>query len=153
MEAPVMSQMIDRYVQAWNAHDLDGVMQNYVDHGSDDKVADVNPLVGHTTFQDDRSMRQFFERLTAAYPNGERTTDCTFVAGDHVVMMWTFKGTNTGSVMETNEAPTSQHVEAHFCSVLDIRNGKIMRETVYYDSPDLLRQLGVISAVEKVAVE
>lgn len=153
MENSGLDQMLDQYVQAWNAHDLNGVMQNYADAAADDKVADIHPLLGHTTFQDDRSMRQFFERLTAAYPDGQRTTDCSIVAGDHVVMMWTFKGTNTGNVMETNEAPTSQQVEARFCSVLDLRNGKITRETIYYDSPELLRQLGVISAVEKVAVE
>jgi hypothetical protein len=40
--------------------------------------------------------------------------------------------------------PTGRHAETHGCTFGEIKNGKMVRQWIYWDTGHLLRQLGVM---------
>jgi predicted ester cyclase len=40
--------------------------------------------------------------------------------------------------------PTNKRVVTHGCTVEEVRNGKLVREWIYWDTGNLLRQIGVL---------
>jgi ketosteroid isomerase-like protein len=41
-------------------------------------------------------------------------------------------------------APTGKEMELHFCSVIKVRDGKIVEERDYYDAMTIVTQLGLM---------
>ena len=63
-------------------------------------------------------------RFLAAFPNGLITTDGLIAEGDQVVERFSFRGTNTGSLMHS--PATGKNVTFTGVSVFRIANGKIV---------------------------
>lgn len=64
--------------------------------------------------------------------------------GEHVsVIEFTGRGTHDGDL--EGIAPTGRTVEIPVCNVVEVADGKILREREYFDTAVLLRQLGVTS--------
>lgn len=63
--------------------------------------------------------------------------------GEHVsVLEFTGRGTHDGEL--EGIAPTGRSVEIPVCNVVEIADGKILREREYFDATVMLRQLGVM---------
>ena len=65
-------------------------------------------------------------------------------SGDYAVTRYTARGTHRGDLMGI--APTNRRAETYGCTIAEIKNGKIIRSWVYWDTGHLLRQLGVMPA-------
>jgi predicted ester cyclase len=63
-------------------------------------------------------------------------------SGDYVISRYTATGTHKGDL--AGIPPTGRHAETHGCVVAEIKNGRILRQWLYWDSAHLLRQLGVL---------
>ena len=57
---------------------------------------------------------------------------------------YTATGTHRGDLMGI--APTNRRAETHGCTIAEIKNGKIIRSWIYWDTGHLLRQLGIMPA-------
>jgi len=114
-------------IEAWNAHDPDGVARLV----SDDFVSESDTLPA--------ALRG---------PAAVRQADLHFeveqilASGDHVTLRWVATGTHGGELMGI--PPTSKRVVTHGCTVEEVRNGKLVREWIYWDTGNLLRQIGVL---------
>jgi steroid delta-isomerase-like uncharacterized protein len=87
--------------------------------------------------------RAFFEELFGAFPDFE--IEALHVIGDdeHAVVQWRATGTFTGSPFQGVHA-TGRSVELRGCDVMRIENGKLKRNTIYYDGLGFARQVGML---------
>lgn len=89
--------------------------------------------------------RKDYERWRAAFPNGRVIITNVVAQGDWVVVEFTNSGTNTGPLKSaTGEFPaTNRTVEILYCSVMQIKNGQVVKGRDYYDVSSILSQLGL----------
>jgi steroid delta-isomerase-like uncharacterized protein len=91
--------------------------------------------------------RQDYERWRAAFPDGTIEITNVIAEGDWVVVEFTNSGTNTGQLRTPigDFPPTNRRVEVSYCSVMQIKNGKVISGRDYYDVSTILRQLELLS--------
>ena len=91
--------------------------------------------------------RQDYERWRAAFPDGTIEITNVIAEGDWVVIEFTNSGTNTGPLRTPigDFPPTNRRVEVSYCSVMQIKNGKVISGRDYYDVSTILRQLELLS--------
>lgn len=139
MNGPELEQFIDRYNAAWNAHDVDAILEMH----SDDSVfenhttGDIN--VGKQAIGD--AIRGIF----TVFPDLEFETRRRYVRDDLVVQEWTARGTHLGKMTRSGMEvePTGRSVEYRGMDVIPIEDGLVARKDVYSDGVTLLRQLGL----------
>ena len=89
--------------------------------------------------------RKDYERWRAAFPDG--TVEITKVSadGDWVVIEFTNSGTNTGPLKSAigEFPPTNRKIEVKYCSIMEIKDGKVVSGRDYYDVNTILHQLGI----------
>jgi steroid delta-isomerase-like uncharacterized protein len=123
---------------AWNAHDIEAALKNLDEKHVWETDTLPAPAVGRDAY------RQAMQMYIAAFPDLRFTIDQLLPSGDYVVTRYTATGTQKGELMGI--PPTSRHATTHGCTVAEIRNGKVARTWVYWDTGHLLRQLGVMPA-------
>jgi steroid delta-isomerase-like uncharacterized protein len=121
---------------AWNAHDIEGAGKNLDERHVWETDTLPAPVVGRDGY------RQAMQMYVRAFPDLRFTIDQLLPSGDYVVTQYTATGTQKGELMGI--PPTNRRAETHGCTVAEIRNGKVIRTSVYWDTGHLLRQLGVM---------
>jgi len=88
-----------------------------------------------------------YERWRTAFPDGMVKITNIIAEGDWVVVEFTNSGTNTGPLTTAigDFPPTNRKIEVSYCSVMQIKNGKVISGRDYYDVSTILRQLGLES--------
>jgi steroid delta-isomerase-like uncharacterized protein len=91
--------------------------------------------------------RHDYERWRKAFPDGTVEITNVISEGDWVVVEYTNSGTNTGPLRTAigDFPPTNRKIEVQYCSVMKIKNGKVISGRDYYDVSTILRQLGLVS--------
>ncbi len=123
-------------IRAWNAHDPDGVAKLV----SQDFVSESDTLPAALRGPD--AVRQAVQMYVRAFPDLHFEVEQILVGGDYVTLRWLATGTHGGELMGI--PATNKHVVTHGCTVEEVRNGKLVREWVYWDTGNLLRQIGVL---------
>ena len=121
---------------AWNAHDIEGVMKILDEKHVWETDTLPAPVVGRDGY------RQAMQMYIAAFPDLHFSIDQLLPSGDFVVTRYTATGTHNGDLMGI--PPTRRRAEVHGCTVMEVRNGTVVRSFVYWDTGHLLRQLGVM---------
>ena len=141
MDGAELQNFIDRYNDAWNAHDVDAILAMHTDDSvfENHVTGDVN--VGRE--QVGAAIRGIFSVFPDLSFEGRRQ----YVREDLVVQEWTARGTHEGTMRrgEIEVPPTRRRVEYKGMDVIPIRDGLVARKDVYSDSVTLLRQLGLTS--------
>ena len=133
-------KLLDRYVEQYNAGDLDGVMDLY----GEDAVQNMpdGTFVGRDAIKD-----RLAQELIA-FPDVNHVVRSFVEQGDAFCDEWTFAGTHTGSLLLPDGrelAPTGKRIEVRgmeYCQVND--DGKLTVDTLYYDNLAVLVQLGLL---------
>jgi steroid delta-isomerase-like uncharacterized protein len=134
-----MADAIDIFreaIQASNAHNPDGVAKLV----SNDFVSESDTLP--SALNGPEAVKQSVKMYVHAFPDLHFEIEQIFASGDYVTARWRATGTHGGELMGIQ--PTNRRAVTHGCTVDEIRNGKIVREWVYWDTGNLLRQLGVL---------
>jgi steroid delta-isomerase-like uncharacterized protein len=136
-----LQQFIDRYNQAWNAHDVDTILEMH----SPDSVFE-----NHTTGDVNVGREAIGEALRGiftVFPDLKFETRRAYIRDDLVVQEWTARGTHLGKMNRAGLVvePTGKSVEYRGMDVIPIENGLVARKDVYSDGVTLLRQLGLTS--------
>jgi ketosteroid isomerase-like protein len=131
------------YFDAIQRRDLDALASHY----SPELVVD---MLGQGILRGPDEMRSFFAALFAAIPDGEMTADRIVADGDVAVVQWRLRGTFSGAELFGIE-PTGAWVEQRGADVLEMREDLIARNTVYQDSIEMLRSIGMMPPLDSPA--
>jgi steroid delta-isomerase-like uncharacterized protein len=121
------------WCDAWNSHDVSRVLRVFTD---DVFYEDVTfGLTVHGSGE----LRNFAEFFFTAVPDLHLQCTTTFVTGRHGSIEWIFSGTDVGVFK------TGKRFSVRGGSVIEVRGDKISRNSDYYDSVAIMRQVGVLN--------
>jgi steroid delta-isomerase-like uncharacterized protein len=132
-------ELLDRYVELYNAGDLDACMELYAQTASQRMHDGVFEGIG--------GIRERLARDLIAFPDANYAVDSFFAQGDKFADEWTFTGTNTGPLRlpDGTEIPaTGKRVEIKGMEYVEVRDGKIVVDNLYYDFLAAVAQLGLV---------
>jgi steroid delta-isomerase-like uncharacterized protein len=134
-----LRKAIDRYNEAWNAHDLDAIVAMH----APDMVFE-NHTAGESA-EGDR-VRGHIAAIFDTWPDIAFSTRRLYLGPDLVVQEWTATATH-GSTMRRGDLvaePTGTRVEWDGVDVIPFEGGLVKRKDVYSDSVSILRQVGLL---------
>ncbi len=125
---------------AYNARDFDRVITLVA---PDAKWVDMATGV---TFNGPDGFRQYMQGWATAFPESQVEVRRVRTGHDFAVVEFTGRGTHTGPLTTPTGTipPTNRQVEAPFCEIYEIADGKIAGGVTYYDVATLMRQLGLM---------
>ncbi|HEY6029785.1 MAG TPA: ester cyclase [Gaiellaceae bacterium] len=132
-------ELLERYVELYNAGDLDACMELY----AEDAVQRMHDGV----FEGVDAIRARLARDLDAFPDAEYVVESFVEDGDRFADEWTFTGTNTGPfrLPDGTEVPaTGKPVEIQGMELVEVRDGKIVVDNLYYDFMAAVAQLGLV---------
>ena len=121
---------------AVNAHDPDAVVANNAENCVDNFVA-IGVYTGRA------EIKRFFTEFFAATPDFTITIDRVVADDSSAVVQWHAAGTFTGTPFQGIHA-TGRQVEILGVDVMEISEGLIQRNTIYYDGASFARQVGLL---------
>ena len=112
-------ELLDRFAEAWNRHDLDALMSMM----TDDCVfeASAGPEVQGERSDGQRAVREAYGAVFDTFPDAHWANPRHFVAGDRGVSEWTFTGTRRDGA----------RVEVNGCDLFMFRDGRIAVKNSY----------------------
>ena len=133
-------KVVRQVFDAWNAHDP----ERYV------KLLDEKYVIESDTIPQSLSgreaSRQFFLVYVRAFPDLRFEISQIVASGDCVATRWTATGTHRAELMGI--PPTNRKTVTRGCSVGQYKDGKAIHDWIYWDTGNLLRQLGVLPAAQ-----
>ena len=131
--------VVDGYMAAWNAHDSAAAADFFADG-----VVYYDASVGTPVEGKDAAKTQVVDAFLNAAPDAVWTREGdALVSGDSVAFEWTFGGTNTGNWADGTNA-TGKSFSFHGMSFFHVEDGKITRQSDYYDALGFYKQLGLM---------
>jgi steroid delta-isomerase-like uncharacterized protein len=125
------------------AHDVDGILENWAPDGIQDWVA-LGVFRGHD------EIRDLFTQVFASTPDLEMTVERIVADDETACVQWRSVGTFTGEPFIGIE-PTGGRIELRGVDVMEIDDGKIVRNAVYYDGAAFARGVGMLPAQDSGA--
>jgi steroid delta-isomerase-like uncharacterized protein len=89
------------------------------------------------------AIRRFFDELFVAFPDFEMTTERIIADRSTAVVQWHAAGTFSGGSFQGIEA-TGKHVEIRGVDVMEVTEGQVRHNTIYYDGASFARQIGML---------
>ena len=134
-----LAPLIERYNDAWNAHDLDTIMSL---HASD--MIFENHTAGETAQGEE--VRAHIARIFESWPDIHFTTRRLYVRDGLVAQEWTASATHVNPMRrgELTAEPTGRRIEWRGMDLIPFEDGLIKRKDVYSDSVSILRQVGLL---------
>jgi predicted ester cyclase len=93
--------------------------------------------------QDRKANLEALKEYLTAFPDLKITPATLFGAGDYVVAMGTFEGTNNGNMPSMGVKKTGKKVNVRFLEVFQLDSGKIKNDWLFFDGAGFAAQLGL----------
>jgi steroid delta-isomerase-like uncharacterized protein len=134
-----LREAIDRYNEAWNAHDLDAIVSM---HAPD--MVFHNHTAGESATGEE--VRSHIGSIFQTWPDIEFTTQRLYVREGLVVQEWTAAATHAKTMRrgDLSAEPTGRRVEWDGIDSIPFEDGLLKRKDVYSDSVSILRQVGLL---------
>ena len=133
-----------RYFDAWNRHDADGIVATFVDGGTYTDPATAGPLSG-------AAIGAYAARLWASFPDLSFEVGSVLEGADGMVTAeWVMKGTNTAPW--NGLPPTGASVTLPGVDVIRAAGNGIQTVRGYFDSGAVPRALGLDVIVQPKAI-
>jgi steroid delta-isomerase-like uncharacterized protein len=135
-----LEELIGRYNDAWNRHDLDAIVSMHAPG-----MVFENHTAGERAEGDE--VREHIGAIFAAWPDIAFSSRRLYVRDGLVVQEWTARATHTNELRRGDlvAPPSGKVVEWDGIDVFPMENGLIKRKDVYSDSVSILRQVGLLS--------
>ncbi len=117
-----------------------GDVEALLDHWHRDGVQYWVPL---GVFRGHDEIRRLNEEIRAAMPDFELIADHFVADGRRCAVQWRSRGTHTGAAFAGVE-PTGRSIELQGCDVMEVEDGLLVRNTVYFDGAAFARGLGML---------
>jgi steroid delta-isomerase-like uncharacterized protein len=131
------AQYAQLQVAALNAHDVDAYVSRIDDSYVGHSETVPEPIRGK------EGARQSIQRLLAAFPDLKAEILQVITSGNFVVSELRVTGTHKGNF--AGIAPTNKTISVQGCNVIELRNGKAIKGSLYAENASLFQQLGVLS--------
>ena len=136
MSAEENTRAVNRAVERFNAHDLDGYLELY---------ADALALYGYPPgVEGKEGARNFYGSFMAGFPDGEITVDDLLAEGDRMAVRFTLRGTHEGEILGV--PATGRRVEVTGQSFFRFEDARIVERWQALDQLGLMVQLGAVPA-------
>jgi ketosteroid isomerase-like protein len=123
---PIDEAFLQAFTDAWNRHDLDGLMSFMTDDCVFQTAAGAERC--GTRHSGREAVRRAFEQAWLAFPDAQWCNGRHFVQGERGVSEWTFVGTKADGT----------RVEADGCDLFTFRDGRIaVKDAFRKDRPPL----------------
>jgi steroid delta-isomerase-like uncharacterized protein len=134
-----LAAAIDRYNDAWNAHDVDRIVAM---HAPD--MVFANHTAGESASGEE--VRGHIAAIFESWPDIAFETRRLYVREGLVVQEWTASATHVNPMRrgELEAAPTGRQVRWDGIDSIPFENGLVKRKDVYSDSVSILRQVGLL---------
>ena len=132
-------ELLDHYVDRYNAKDLDAVMDLYAD--------DAVQLMPEGLFEGKSAIRERLARDLDACSDIAHRVESYVEQDDSFADEWTFVGTHSGPFPLPDGGhvpPTGKRLEIRGMELVVLRDGKIVVDNLYYDNVAVLAQLGLV---------
>jgi steroid delta-isomerase-like uncharacterized protein len=129
---PAGRELVEREFSAWNSHDPDRVVAFFTDDVTYEDVTYGMVAHGHP------ELRKMAADFFAAVPDLKLEVVNTRLDKNGGWVEWTFSGTDVGLYK------TGKKFSVRGVSVFEIRQGKFAADRDYYDSANIMRQVGVL---------
>jgi steroid delta-isomerase-like uncharacterized protein len=110
---------------------------------SSSSPAHVEHVVAVGRFEGPQAVRGFFAEMFAAFPDFDLTIDRVLAEDDATAVQWRARATFCGEPFQGIRA-TGRRVEIRGVDVFEVRDGRVVRNTVYYDGAEFARQIGLL---------
>lgn len=131
--------ILERYVELYNSGDLAACMELY----ADDAVQAMHDGV----FVGREAIEERLSRDLTTFPDITYTVTSFFEQGDKFADEFVVAGTQTGPFLlpdGTEIPPTGSRVEIRGMEFVEVRDGKIVVDNLYYDGLAMVAQLGLV---------
>jgi steroid delta-isomerase-like uncharacterized protein len=134
-----LERTIARYNDAWNAHDLDAIMEM---HASD--MVFENHTAGESA--QGEAVREHIASIFETWPDIRFEGRRTYARDGLVVQEWTATATHANTMRrgDLEVEPTGKRLEWRGVDVIPFADGLVKRKDVYSDSVAILRQVGLL---------
>jgi steroid delta-isomerase-like uncharacterized protein len=134
-----LRKAIDRYNEAWNAHDLDAIDAMHAPG-----MVFANHTAGESATGED--VRGHIGSIFETWPDIEFATRRLYVREGLVVQEWTGAATHAKTMRRGDlvAEPTGRRIEWDGLDVIPFEDGLVKRKDVYSDSVSILRQVGLL---------
>ena len=133
------SELLDYYVERYNAGDLEAVMDLYAE--------DAVQLMPEGIVQGRAVIRDRLAQELNGFTDVEWTVESFVEQGDSFADEWIFRGTHTAPFPlpdGTELPPTGKRIEIRGMELVRMRDGKIVVDNLYYDNLGIAAQLGLL---------
>ncbi|MEX5729206.1 steroid delta-isomerase-like uncharacterized protein [Rhodovulum iodosum] len=132
--------IVRKFHESWDLRDPERGMSVIAEDCHFEDVARGELLPGPEAYKRD------YERWLTAFPDGALEITNVIVQGDWAVVEFTNRGTQTGPLRSSlgTFPPSGRRMEARYCSVMRVKDGKVVEGRDYYDSASIARQLGLV---------
>jgi steroid delta-isomerase-like uncharacterized protein len=127
----------EAWTAAWNSHQSARVTALFTPDGMYEDLA--FGLTAHGT----EEIAKFADGFFQAAPDLHIKLVAGFGTTDWAAAEWIFSGTDTGGVAGT---PTGKRFEVRGATIFQVQNGRVRRDTDYYNASTVLAQLGRLPA-------
>jgi steroid delta-isomerase-like uncharacterized protein len=134
-----LEEIIGRYNDAWNAHDLDAICRLH----APDMVFE-NHTAGESATGD--QVREHIGAIFTGWPDIHFETRRFYAREGLIVQEWTATATHVNEMRRGDlvAEPTGKTVTWNGMDVIPMENGLVKRKDVYSDSVSILRQVGLL---------
>jgi predicted ester cyclase len=144
MTSQEIRKIVDEHLNAEARHDAETAAATYAPHGYYHHVPLGLLLEGR------EAVAAGYASSFAAFPDSEISNEGDVVEGNHYVHWGRFRGTLTGSWLGL--PPTNRRLDLPFAAVIEVREGRMIGEALYYDLDTLCTQAGhTVEAVRAAA--
>jgi steroid delta-isomerase-like uncharacterized protein len=136
-EAHDVQDLLDRYGEAWNTHDLDAILALHTEDTVFALHAGDEPVVGAP------AVRESFAASLEQWPDIHFAAEDVQLGAEHATARWSVTAT-LATPLELDSgtaAPSSRSLRFDAVDVLLVRGGRIARKDTYIDAISLQRQL------------
>jgi steroid delta-isomerase-like uncharacterized protein len=134
-----LTETIERYNEAWNAHDLDAILAMHAA-----EMVFANHTAGESATGEE--VRGHIGAIFETWPDIEFSTRRLYVRDGLVVQEWTATATHAKTMRrgDLEAEPSGKTVSWDGLDVIPFEDGLVKRKDVYSDSVSILRQVGLI---------
>ncbi|MHA4741299.1 ester cyclase [Dyadobacter sp. MSC1_007] len=137
MEKKEIIDIANKYMQIWNAGN-DGLL---LDFASNDLEVEYTHF--QKTYQGVEEYRQVLNQTYMSFPDLKIFIDEVQVFENKALVKWTYTGSHLNGILFGVE-PAGKKVKVSGLSILDVFNGKVVREYGIVDNLALVLQIGAL---------
>lgn len=140
MSDPNLERVLDEWGRAWAAHDIDRLVSLFTDDAVYEDIALSAVSRGKA------ELRAFAEQTFAVIPDFRLDVVSRFACGGHGAIEWTMSGTQAFDIPGF-PATGKSFSSLRAVTIVEFRDGKISRNSDYWDGAGAMRQTGALPAV------